>query len=285
MSNQNQKPMTGSKTPSIGNHDSQEHHHTNQNTLTRRDFLKISGITIAAVAVGAGGFTVVKTITQNQLEVLKADIARILTRQYGETKGQMLDQKIQQELETALAQLPYIGTSEENKWADNMPSAALALATYRVLVPEYATVEEVGHILYGALQLDMSGLAAFAMRATYNEKAIIEKLKALAARSQKRQYPEDWGMTFVDGTGQDFTYGVDVTECAIQKYLAAQGALELTRYLCLTDYVSSEAMGRGLVRYKTLAEGCAVCDFRYKQGRPSYLYPLRDGWPPKFVDS
>jgi hypothetical protein len=78
---------------------------------------------------------------------------------------------------------------------------------------------------------------------------------------------------------------VDVTECAIQKYLEAQGAPELTRYLCLTDYISSEAMGRGLVRYKTLAEGCAVCDFRYKQGRPSYLYPLRDGWPPKFVDS
>jgi hypothetical protein len=63
----------------------------------------------------------------------------------------MLDQKIQQELETALAQLPHIGTPEENKWADNMPSAALALATYRVLVPEYATLEEVGHILYGAL--------------------------------------------------------------------------------------------------------------------------------------
>jgi hypothetical protein len=131
----------------------------------------------------------------------------------------------------------------------------------------------------------MSGLTAFAMRATYNEKAIIEKLKALATRSQKRQYPEDWVMTFVEGNGQDFTYGVDVTECAIQKYLAKQGAPELTRYLCLTDYVSSETMGRGLVRNKTLAEGCALCDFRYKQGRPSYLYPLRDGWPPKFVDA
>jgi hypothetical protein len=121
------------------------------------------------------------------------------------------------------------------------------------------------------------------MRATYNENAIIAKLKPLAARSQRRQYPEDWVMTFVDGAGQDFTYGVDVTECAIQKYLAAQGAPELTPYLCLADYVSSEAMSRGLVRYKTLAEGCAVCDFRYKQGRPSYLYPLRDGWPPKFA--
>jgi hypothetical protein len=280
MNDKNQNPMPNASTPPAGERLVSS---KPERTLNRRDFLRIAGVTVAVVAVGAGGFTVVKTLTQDQQEVLKADIAQILTRQYGETKGRMLDQKFQQELETALAQLPYIGTSEENKWADNMPSAAFALAAYRVLVPEYATVEEVGHILYETLQLDMSGLTAFAMRATYNEKAIIEKLKALAARSQKRQYPEDWVLTFVEGNGQDFTYGVDVTECAIQKYLTKQGAPELTRYLCLTDYVVSEAMGRGLVRDKTLAEGCAVCNFRYKQGRPSYLYPLRDGWPPKFV--
>jgi hypothetical protein len=253
--------------------------------MNRRDFLKIAGVAAAVVAAGAGGATVVKTLTQDQVEALKAAIAQILTRQYGETKSNMLDQGIQQELEIALAQSPYIGTSEENKWADNMPSAALALATYRVLVPEYATLEAVGKVLYEAIQLNMSGVASLIMRATYNENAIIAKLKLLAARSQQRQYPEDWVMTFVDGAGQDFTYGVDVTECAIQKYLAAQGAPELTPYLCLTDYVSSEAMGRGLVRYKTLAEGCAVCDFRYKQGRQSYLHPLRDGWPPKFAVS
>jgi hypothetical protein len=91
-------------------------------------------------------------------------------------------------------------------------------------------------------------------------------------------------MTFIEGDGQDFTYGVDVTECAISKYLTAQGAQQLTPYLCLADYVTSEASGRGLVRSSTLAEGCASCDFRYKRGRATYLAPLRDGWPPKFVE-
>ncbi|HUH97761.1 MAG TPA: L-2-amino-thiazoline-4-carboxylic acid hydrolase [Anaerolineales bacterium] len=254
-------------------------------TLSRRDFLKIAGATAALAAAGAGGITAVRTLTQDQLEALKGALARILARQYGAATGQMLDQKIQQELEKTLAELPFIGTSQENKWADNMPSAAFALAAYRVLVPEYATLEDAGHILYETLQLDMGGFTSLVMQATYNETAIIEKLRLLAIRSQKRQYPEDWVMTFVEGTGQDFTYGVDVTECAIRKYLAAQGAPELTPYLCLTDYISSEAMGRGLVRYKTLAEGCALCDFRYKKGRSSYLYPLRNGWPPKFADS
>jgi hypothetical protein len=50
------------------------------------------------------------------------------------------------------------------------------------------------------------------------------------------------------------------------------------------DGVVSKAFDRGLVRYKTLAEGAEVCDFRYKAGRETFLYPLRDGWPPRFLN-
>ena len=63
----------------------------------------------------------------------------------------------------------------------------------------------------------------------------------------------------------------------------AQGADELAPYMCLSDYVVSQTFGRGLVRYKTVAEGAEVCDFRYKQGRETFVYPLRNGWPPQFI--
>ena len=250
--------------------------------VNRRSFLKIAGVAAVVVAAGAGGILGVKKILQGQLNTLKESTDRILIRQYGEKKGKIINQKIQQELEKELPRLPFLGSTKENKWASNMPPAALALSAYHVLVPGYATVEETGLVLYQAFQQALKGIPSFIMRTTYNEGAMISKLKALAARSQKRQYAEDWVMAFVEGNGQDFTYGVDVKECAIQKYLLSKGAPELTRYLCLTDLVLSEAMGRGLVRYKTLAEGCTVCDFRYKKGRPGYLHPLRNGWPPKF---
>jgi len=89
--------------------------------------------------------------------------------------------------------------------------------------------------------------------------------------------------TFVEGDGETFDYGLDVTECGICKFYHAQGADELAPYMCLSDYVVSRAFGRGLVRYKTIAEGAEVCDFRYKQGRETFVYPLRNGWPPKFM--
>jgi hypothetical protein len=254
-------------------------------TMSRRTFLKVTGAATASVAVGAVGVEVATMLTQDQLEALKAGFAQRLAQRYGETQGKLLAQSIDQELEATLAQLPDIGTDEENRWATNMPPTAYALAAYRVLVPDHATLEDVGQMFYETVEEQTSGVPGFVMRVTYNEHKMMERTQSLANRSQRREYPEDWVLTYVEGDGQDFTYGVDVTECAILKYLEQQGAPELTRYLCLIDYLTSEAMGRGLVRYKTLAEGCATCDFRYKHGRSSYLYPLRDGWPPKFASS
>jgi hypothetical protein len=252
--------------------------------MNRKKFLKITGAITAGVVVGATGIKVVTMLSQDQLEALKTGFTERLIQRYGETRGKLFAQKIEKKLETTLSQLPNIGTAQENRWAVNMPSTAFALAAYRVLVPEHVTLEEFGQMIYETSQKQMSGIPTFVMRVTYNEQGMMEKTKLLATRSQQCQYSEDWVMTFVEGNGQDFTYGVDVTECAILKYLEKQGASELTRYLCLTDYLTSEAMGRGLVRYKTLAEGCKGCDFRYQKGRPSYLHPLRDGWPPKFGD-
>ena len=79
-----------------------------------------------------------------------------------------------------------------------MPITAFALAAYRVLVPEHATLEQLGQMIYGTAQGQMSGIPVFIMRATYNEQGMIEKTKSLATRSQRRQYAEDWVMTFAD---------------------------------------------------------------------------------------
>lgn len=116
----------------------------------------------------------------------------------------------------------------------------------------------------------------------YNDR-YVNGLKEAASRTQERRYPGDWVATFVEGDGEAFDYGIDITECGICKFYRAQGAAELAPYLCLSDYVVSDAFGRGLVRYKTLAEGAEVCDFRYKEGRETFVNPLREGWPPNFL--
>ncbi len=252
--------------------------------MNRRQFLRIAGIIIGTTTVGAAGLLVANEFNRDQIADIKEILYRKINQRYGASIGNALSQRIDQEYQIPLSQLPDIGAVEDNKWVVYMPPTSLALAAYRVLVPGKMEMEPFGRLFFETIKEQMNNLSSSLMKIVGTDQGMKEKTKLLAERSQRRQFKEDWVINFVEGNGRDFTYGIDVTECAIQKYLARQGAPELTRYLCLTDYITSEAIGRGLVRNKTLAEGCDCCDFRYKQGRDSYLYPLRNGWPPSFYD-
>lgn len=93
----------------------------------------------------------------------------------------------------------------------------------------------------------------------------------LRCESCQKDYPIEQGIpdyvfNFVEGDGQTFDYGVYYLECASCKFLAKQGAPELAPYLCLVDILYSKALGWGLTRTMTLAEGAERFDFRFKKG-------------------
>lgn len=249
--------------------------------MDRRKFLKLSGIIAACAGAGAAGAAVVQNATQDPAETIREIFRRKVLERWDGSKGTELAGRIEAESRTTFVQLPYVGAEEDNRWMAYLPPASFALAAYRVLVPGELPLEEFSGMFFESVREQTRNVSSLAMRVIGTEEGMKENTRVLAERSQQRRYPEDWVMRFVEGDG-DFSYGVDVTECAIKKYLDRQGAPELTKYLCLTDYLTSEAVGRGLVRYKTLAEGCDCCDFRYRRGRESYLYPLRNGWPPQF---
>jgi hypothetical protein len=52
-----------------------------------------------------------------------------------------------------------------------------------------------------------------------------QKLQRAARRSQARRYPGDWVFERIDGDGETFDFGIDMTECGIVKFLNAQGPL------------------------------------------------------------
>ncbi|MCP4318716.1 MAG: L-2-amino-thiazoline-4-carboxylic acid hydrolase [Hyphomicrobiales bacterium] len=82
--------------------------------------------------------------------------------------------------------------------------------------------------------------------------------------------PMDFVYSFVEGDEEDIDYGVDMTECAIQKFLKKQYAEKLVPYMCALDNALSIRFNRGLVRTKTFVES-NVCDFRYKRDRETKM--------------
>lgn len=105
----------------------------------------------------------------------------------------------------------------------------------------------------------------------------LRRLKKRAIKSQEREYPDSFVMSYVEGDGQKFDYGIDYTECANVKFLKEQGAMELAPYICATDKVASEMLGWGLNRTMTLADGCRKCDFRFKKNGKTFLQAPQPG--------
>jgi len=95
----------------------------------------------------------------------------------------------------------------------------------------------------------------------------LKRLQQQAAETHKRTYPNNFVAEVVIGDGTEFGWGIDFTECAIQKFYTAQNALEFLPYVCRLDYLTSAAFGIGLVRTKTLANGDERCNPRLKPGR------------------
>jgi hypothetical protein len=251
--------------------------------LNRRGFLKLSAVTAGTAIIGGGvGYALLRD--PDPLADFYTSTGKVLGAHFGQSRAETLVQDIQREYKALALEAPYIG-SEDNIFTEWLTYGVYYLAVYQVLKSLGQTIEQAGRIIYETYET-MADYPAWMLRLVGGlkyGKGYVERLQTAAVESQQRRYPGDWVCTFIEGDGETFDYGLDIAECGICKFYHAQGAGELAPYMCLSDYVVSQAFGRGLVRYKTVAEGAEVCDFRYKQGRETFVYPLRDGWPPRFI--
>ncbi len=135
-----------------------------------------------------------------------------------------------------------------------------------------AGVEQTGELVFEIGRAFLRTFPFFLTRLFGNmnfSRYYLNRLRKRAIESHQREYPDGYVVNFIEGDGKTFDYGVDYLECASCKFLAKQGAPELAPYLCPVDILYSNALGWGLTRTQTLAEGAPKCDFRFKRGGPT----------------
>lgn len=250
--------------------------------IKRREFLKFSAIAAGAIGI-SGTIFYTKYRNADPLKNFYESTQKVLASHFGKDRANTLIKAIRQEYRILAPAVPYIG-GKQNIFTEWLTYGTYFLAVYHVLKPSLQGIEQIGHIIYETYEMmaDYPGWLLYLIgRLKYSDR-YVGHLRKAAALSQERKYPGDWVCSFVEGDGKEFSYGLDITECGIHKFYRSHRAEELTPYLCLSDYVVSQAFDRGLVRYQTLAEGAQVCDFRFKKGRKTFVSPLRHGWPPQF---
>jgi len=169
-----------------------------------------------------------------------------------------------------LPSMPEIG-GESNRNQIFLMQAGWLASMHASLRPRGFTGADTGRLLYdmagGGLAETPKDVLAKQGEAFFSRegRASLEKW---AEWSQRRTYPGDWVGRVLVGDGSDFDLGYDMLECGAVKLFAAQAMMDVAPYFCMNDFPRSRAEGTGLVRSGNLAEGKALCDFRYKAGRP-----------------
>jgi hypothetical protein len=192
---------------------------------------------------------------------------RILASHYGDLADAIWSEAYR-EYQDLIPKIPYIG-GKKNIIETYLIQSTWALALFRALKNHAKSAEETGSICYEMVEAQLNsypGLLRNLVGRWYLSR-FRSDMERGATESQRRLYPENSLWRFVQGDGKEFDFGMDMTECAICKFFHAQGADELTPYMCLTDFAVSKALGMGLIRTTTIAEGGVKCDFRYKHGR------------------
>jgi hypothetical protein len=186
--------------------------------------------------------------------------AGLIGDRFGEIPASVMREEILDEYRRLIPEVPYIG-GRSNMFSRTLMGTPQALATHRVVVRHGGTALDTGEFLHRFMRTRLERIPRVLrqLMGRYRFSRVkIRQYERTARQSQKRHYPGDWVLETVDADGAD----------------------ELTPYICDLDLLLAEELGYGLERKRTLSWGCDRCDFRLtKTGVTSAP------WPPKFIEA
>lgn len=187
---------------------------------------------------------------------------------YGSDFADALCREVRQEYERLIPQIPRIEGIAGGPLNTFLAITAQELAVYRVMKRHGKTPGEAWEVCHAALGLSLEGysrIKRWLLAHLMYSSPVERRMQRRAERGQQLGFG-DFEVRYVIGDGEEFDWGVDYLRCGNYKLMLDQGAEEFAPYVCMSDIALSDAMGWGLIRTGTLADGCERCDFRFKKG-------------------
>jgi len=193
-------------------------------------------------------------------------VREVLLSRYGGDMADKLIADARHEYKLIIPDIPYVdGPPALNVF---LRMTALELAMYKAMKRRKKDVDEIWEVCHDAIKLWAESIPGFIkslIRFFMYSSFTMNRAEKIARKTQEKPIG-DFVMRYVEGDGVSFDYGVDYLNCSILNFVLDQDAEEFAPYVCMSDISLSDAMGWGLIRTETLADGCSRCDFRFKKG-------------------
>jgi hypothetical protein len=191
-----------------------------------------------------------------------------LVQRYGEEFSDILYREARQEYEDLIPEIPYIEGARARALNSFLLITAQELAVYRAMKKRGKGPGEAWEICHEAIKRRMEKFCCIKRRLLkyFMHSNFLKRIvRRRAERGQQFKFG-DFEIRYLIGEGEEFDWGVDYVGCGNYNFVKAQGAEEFAPYVCMSDIALGDALGWGLIRTQTIADGCQSCDFRFKKG-------------------
>ena len=197
-----------------------------------------------------------------------------LSNKWGEDFAETILAEAEPQFEALIPHLPDAG-SRAPHLRSFMVIAAVQLALYKAMSAHRKTARETWLVCRHVTERELFGLPRIARwlgKVLFFSWFARRRMRKLAKLSQS--VPVGGNVfEYIEGDGETFDFGVTYSKCATHQLMLDHDGAELAPFLCLGDIPCSEALGWGIQRTTTLAQGCKQCDFRFKKGGQTMISP------------
>ena len=196
-----------------------------------------------------------------------------LVARYGREFAGTLQRDARQEYEKLIPEIPYIKGPRGRMLNSFLLITAQELAAYKAMKKHGKSPGEAWELCHEALRFRMEEIPLWKrwLMRRFMFSCLVRKIVARRARQQQKILMGDFEIEYLIGEGDEFDYGVNYIQCGNYNFVKKHGGEEFAPYICMSDIALSEAMGWGLIRTQTLADGCQNCDFRFKKGAATQI--------------
>ena len=196
-----------------------------------------------------------------------------LVQRYGEEFAKIIQSNVRQEYEKLIPEIPYIKGLRGKIFNNFLLITAQELATYKAMKQQGQSASEAWELCHQALRLRVAQIPPWKRWLLRNLmfSSLMKKIVARRAKQQQKVRSGDFEVEYLTGRGDDFDIGVNYLKCGNYNFAMEHGGEEFAPFICMSDIALSEALGWGLVRTQTLADGCDYCDFRFKKGAATQI--------------
>lgn len=202
-----------------------------------------------------------------------ASVKAWATARYGEAFADALHQDAREEYAKLIPEIPHIGGMRARMLNAFLLITAQEVAVYKAMSKQGKSPAEAWELCHRALRVELQRMPPWkrwlSRRLMFSR--LVKGIVARRAREQKRGVFGDFEIEYLVGDGDGFDLGVNYLKCGNHRFAMKHGAGVFAPYICMSDIALSDAMGWGLMRTQTLADGCAYCDFRFKQGAATHI--------------